>query len=73
MPADPVTIDQRGCVYRPRVIGLRLGQTLKVRNSDDGLHNVHGVSTPRDSFNVGQPMRRNRERRFALKTRAGCS
>jgi plastocyanin len=56
VPADPVTIDQRGCVYRPRVVGLRLGQTLKVRNSDDGLHNVHGTSTPRDSFNVGQPM-----------------
>jgi hypothetical protein len=56
VPADPVTIDQRACVYRPRVIGLRLGQMLKVRNSDDGLHNVHGVSTARDSFNIGQPV-----------------
>jgi plastocyanin len=56
VPADPVTIDQRACVYRPRVIGLRVGQTLKIRNSDDGLHNVHGVSTARDSFNIGQPV-----------------
>jgi plastocyanin len=56
VPTEPVTIDQRACVYRPRVIGLRIGQTLKVRNSDDGLHNVHGVSTARDSFNVGQPV-----------------
>jgi hypothetical protein len=36
VPIEPVTIDQRACTYRPRVVGLRVGQTLKVRNSDDG-------------------------------------
>jgi plastocyanin len=56
VPADPVTIDQRGCVYRPRVVGIRAGQKLQLRNSDGGLHNVHGVSTARDSFNIGQPV-----------------
>jgi len=56
VPADPVTIDQRACVYRPRVVGLRVGQTLKVSNSDEGLHNVHGFSTARDSFNIAQPI-----------------
>ena len=56
VPAEPVSIDQRGCVYRPRVVGLRAGQSLQVRNSDDGLHNVHGVSPGGDGFNVGQPM-----------------
>jgi len=56
VPAEPVLIDQSACVYRPRVIGMRLGQTLEVRNSDDGLHNVHGISAGRDSFNIGQPM-----------------
>jgi len=56
VPADPVSIDQRGCVYRPRVIGLRVGQALEVRNSDNGLHNVHGISTDRDGFNVSQPL-----------------
>jgi plastocyanin len=55
-PVDPVSVDQRACVYRPRVTGIRAGQPLQIRNSDDGLHNVHGVSTARDSFNVGQPM-----------------
>ena len=55
-PADPVSIDQRGCMYNPRVVGLRAGQAVQVRNSDDGLHNVHGVSTDRDGFNVSQPM-----------------
>jgi hypothetical protein len=55
-PTDPVIIDQRGCVYVPRVIGLQIGQPLRVRNSDPGLHNVHGISSGPDDFNVGQPM-----------------
>ena len=56
VPDGPVTIDQRGCVYTPRVVGVRLGQTLQVRNSDDLLHNVHGLSGRGQGFNVGQPL-----------------
>lgn len=55
VPAAPVTIDQRGCIYVPRVVGARVGQTLQVRNSDALLHNVHGLSTGSNVFNVGQP------------------
>ena len=55
VPLEVVTIDQRGCLYSPRVVGLRAGQQFQVRNSDDGLHNVHGTSTDRDGFNVSQP------------------
>jgi plastocyanin len=54
--SEPVLVDQRGCVYLPRVVGLQVGQTLQVRNSDPGLHNVHGVSSANDGFNVGQPV-----------------
>jgi len=57
VPAEPVSIDQDGCVYRPRVAGVRVGQALQVRNSDDGLHNVHGVSSDHDAFNVSQPVK----------------
>lgn len=57
VPSDTVSIDQRGCIYRPRVVALRAGQTLQVRNDDGGLHNVHGVSTDRDTFNVSQPFK----------------
>jgi plastocyanin len=55
-PTEPVTIDQHGCVYVPRVVGVRVGQPLRVMNSDPGLHNVHGLSEGRDGFNIGQPM-----------------
>ena len=55
VPAAPVTIDQRGCTYSPRMVGVRVGQTLAVRNSDALMHNVHGVSGTGNGFNVSQP------------------
>ena len=55
VPAQPVLIDQRGCVYTPRVVGARVGQAVQVRNSDDLLHNVDALSGKTNGFNVGQP------------------
>lgn len=55
VPAEPVTIDQRGCVYIPRVIGAQVGQVVQVRNSDEVYHNVHGSSGRGNSFNISQP------------------
>src|SRR6059058_6278523 len=52
---QPVVIDQRGCVYAPRVVGVRAGQVLQIKNSDALMHNVHGLSGKDNSFNVGQP------------------
>jgi plastocyanin len=56
VPTEPVVIDQRACNYSPHVVGARLGQIVRVRNSDPGLHNVHGISGTSDTFNVSQPM-----------------
>jgi plastocyanin len=53
--AQPVTVDQKGCVFYPRVLGVRVGQVLQVKNSDAFLHNAHGLSGKDNSFNVGQP------------------
>jgi plastocyanin len=54
-PKDAVVITQRGCVYSPRVAGVRVGQTLRLVNADTLLHNLHGVSTKDNGFNTTQP------------------
>ena len=37
----PVVLEQRGCRFRPRLLALRVGQTLSVTNRDPVTHNVH--------------------------------
>jgi hypothetical protein len=55
-PTDPVVLDQRGCHYQPHVLGLRATQPLQVVNSDNTLHNVHGMPENNREFNQGQPV-----------------
>jgi plastocyanin len=54
VPKTPVTIDQHACLYTPRVLGVRVGQVLEIRNSDNLLHNVHSVTNRDNQFNFGQ-------------------
>jgi plastocyanin len=54
-PTEPVKLDQQGCVYLPRVVGARVGQTLQVHNSDELMHNVHSLSAKSNTFNVSEP------------------
>ncbi len=39
----PVTLDQKGCLYRPQILAIQTGQKLVVKNSDSCIHNVHVV------------------------------
>ena len=55
-PAEPVTLDQRGCFYQPRVVGMQVGQPLRVLNSDATLHNVHTTSRANAAFNFGMTL-----------------
>lgn len=55
MPAEPAVLDQEGCVYHPRVQGVRVGQELKIRNSDPTAHNVHFTPKKNKEFNRSQP------------------
>ena len=56
IPDRPALLDQVGCLYRPRVQGIRAGQLLLIRNSDPVGHNVKSdpVRNP-PGFNPLQP------------------
>jgi plastocyanin len=54
-PSEPGVIDQDGCIYTPHVMGVMAGQPLVFLNSDDLLHNVHGLPKANREFNLGMP------------------
>jgi plastocyanin len=56
-PSQAVELDQQGCNYEPYVLGMMTGQTLKIKNSDPLLHNVHALPTAdgNTEFNLAQP------------------
>ena len=54
VPATPVTIDQSGCWFHPRISGIQVGQTLQVINSDPVTHNIHPMAEINREWNHSQ-------------------
>lgn len=53
-----IELNQIGCMYEPYISAAMVGQTVRIKNSDPVLHNVHAL--PRNDgnseFNFGQPI-----------------
>jgi plastocyanin len=54
-PTDTVELDQSGCMYKPHIVALQVGQPLKIVNNDETLHNIHPRPATNQEFNIGQP------------------
>lgn len=54
-PPSPVTIDQKGCVFRPHVTIVGVGAPLDILNNDGILHNFHTHGTKNSPMNRAQP------------------
>ena len=55
MPTTEVEVDQRGCIYVPRVTVARTGQPITFINSDPIFHNVKATAKWNKKFNQGMP------------------
>jgi len=53
-PAGPIELTQKGCIYSPRVLGVRVGQAIDVVNDDPTMHNVHALPMVNQEFNKSQ-------------------
>jgi len=53
-PSETPLLDQKGCVYSPRVFGVMVNQKFRIRNSDALLHNVHALPKSNKEFNFAQ-------------------
>jgi hypothetical protein len=56
IPTDAVVLDQDKCRYTPRVLGVRVGQPLTIRNGDPLLHNVRAEGKINQPFNMSTPI-----------------
>lgn len=54
-PDTHAVVDQRDCMYEPRIQGVVSGQQVDIKNSDRTLHNVHSYKGSETLFNQAQP------------------
>jgi hypothetical protein len=54
-PDSTVELAHTGCRYQPHVLGMQVGQTLSIVNSDATHHNTHPTPRFNKEFNQTQP------------------
>lgn len=54
-PAEPVVLDQKGCMYSPHIVALMAGQEIQILNSDQTTHNIHPMPADNREWNRSQP------------------
>jgi hypothetical protein len=54
-PSEPAVLDQVGCKYHPRTLGIQVNQKFSVKNSDATTHNVHPSPRVNEEWNQSQP------------------
>ena len=54
-PSAPVFYDQQGCHYTTHVLAFRVGQEVKISNSDPISHNIHPLAKVNREWNKIQP------------------
>jgi len=57
-PLPPAQIDQKQCMFVPRVVLVRAGGTVEFLNSDRLLHNLKSFSKTNSPFNKAHPKAR---------------
>ena len=51
---DLVNLDQDGCIYKPHVVAVQMGQSINITNSDPTTHNVHPLPRENREWNKSQ-------------------
>jgi plastocyanin len=66
VPTEAVTLTQVGCRYKPHVLGVMAGQTIKIVNGDPTTHNIHPTPKNNRDWNESQaPQAAALEKNFA--------
>lgn len=53
-PTSAVALDQKGCQYKPHVLGAMVNQKISITNSDPTTHNIHPQPSVNTEWNSSQ-------------------
>ena len=56
VPSAPVVLDQKGCMYVPRVLAALTNQSFETHNEDQTIHNVHPMPRENRAWNKSEPV-----------------